>query len=461
MGDATTKPHPNPNTPRVRGRSDLTGTTNYREDVGPGWQDAPVLHLASDQRTKAAYRQARRRARRNGVGALQAPPPDGTAARTLLSVLRPADRVEWLGWAHDHTANMGESSTAQGTWWLVSLTTRHLVVASNSQKPDTWSRPRGDWSTRVEGGAVILSWPERPLALWIPGVAESEFSMFVGDVNLNARRPAPTHPVQSASSAKPVNDTALEGPRDPGPLEKALVETPVPSVSTRDESGDGRTVHDWRTAESLGAWHMRQLGFTDVALTRAGADGGIDVESTEAVAQVKFHTSPIGSPAVQQLRGAAHGKDWALFYALSGFTRSATEWAAGAHVALFAFDNEGRVTAVNDAARYLERQAGAVGGFDADQFELEQTYRQLFQAQFDRSTSLFFSVAHRVIEHLQAVGPRDGLLRKTLDVESERVKRDIHYLGTETREADDAIATVERILGAAARLEQELLAAQR
>lgn len=66
-------------------------------------------------------------------------------------------------------------------------------------------------------------------------------------------------------------------------------------------------VADWHDAEELARWHMREvLGFADTELTPRGADGGIDVVSSHALAQVKHYTTPVGSPEVQQHAGAAH-----------------------------------------------------------------------------------------------------------------------------------------------------------
>src|SRR4051794_1283032 len=81
----------------------------------------------------------------------------------------------------------------------------------------------------------------------------------------------------------------------------------------------GVVIGSWQEAEHLAAWHMGTLGFADACLTGAGNDRGIDVLAEQAVAQVKYQTSaPVGAPAVQQLRGAAHGRQWAIFYSLSG-----------------------------------------------------------------------------------------------------------------------------------------------
>jgi len=107
-------------------------------------------------------------------------------------------------------------------------------------------------------------------------------------------------------------------------------------------------------AEELAAGHMRLCGFTDARRSRDGADGGIDVISNLAVAQVKTLAVPVGAPDVQRLRGAAHGATHALFYSASGYTVAAESYARTARVALFTLDNAGEVLPVNSYAQSLE-----------------------------------------------------------------------------------------------------------
>ena len=46
---------------------------------------------------------------------------------------------------------------------------------------------------------------------------------------------------------------------------------------------------------------MRYMGFVDAYPTPPGPDGGVDVDSTGAVAQVKAELAPTGRPRIQQL----------------------------------------------------------------------------------------------------------------------------------------------------------------
>lgn len=103
-------------------------------------------------------------------------------------------------------------------------------------------------------------------------------------------------------------------------------------------------------AEELAAEHMRRSGFPDARRTRDGTDSGIDVIALRAVAQVKYQVASVGGPAVQQLRGAAHGIEHALFYSSSGYTAAAFAAANASDVALFAFTITNEVTAANAAA---------------------------------------------------------------------------------------------------------------
>jgi TPR repeat protein len=112
----------------------------------------------------------------------------------------------------------------------------------------------------------------------------------------------------------------------------------------------------WKEAEALAQRWMFFFGYHDAKLTRAGADGGVDVNSKSAVAQVKFEKVATGRPKLQELAGVAHdqGKS-ALFFSLSGYTKNAIRWAEQSRIgiALFKYDYLGNVTALNNAAQRL------------------------------------------------------------------------------------------------------------
>jgi len=105
-----------------------------------------------------------------------------------------------------------------------------------------------------------------------------------------------------------------------------------------DEQTPTRTfLVDWHAAELAAVEHMRTLGFIDAQATAPGADGGIDAQSNEAAAQVKFYANPIGRPEIQRLRGAAHEYRLALFYSLAvtPMKRSPTPTMRGCHFLLW------------------------------------------------------------------------------------------------------------------------------
>jgi hypothetical protein len=50
----------------------------------------------------------------------------------------------------------------------------------------------------------------------------------------------------------------------------------------------------WQDAELVVCDWMKMHGYLDARLTTSGADGGVDVVSRRAVAQVKHHLKPVG-----------------------------------------------------------------------------------------------------------------------------------------------------------------------
>lgn len=115
-----------------------------------------------------------------------------------------------------------------------------------------------------------------------------------------------------------------------------------------------QTIHTWQDAEIFAAKHMRSLGFHDADTTQAGADGGVDVVASAAVAQVKhFQDSPVGAAPVRQLVGVAGSQRDSLFYALTGYTKQAVEFAEERQVALFTYSLAEEVSAATSTAETL------------------------------------------------------------------------------------------------------------
>lgn len=197
----------------------------------------------------------------------------------------------------------------------------------------------------------------------------------------------------------------------------------------------------WQQAEEFAAWHMRSLGFDDARTTNAGRDGGIDVRSQDAVAQVKhYETSAIGRPAVQQLRGAAHEIPWALFYAQSGYSDLAVAYADQSRVALFEYSQDGRVRAANSGARYLlDAQAQntdpSVGSFD----QATQAATQAQEA-LDTAADEFAAAVRAALSKVPHVSKRRQ--SKAL----EHVDRDIALVDQVLASVDDTPMALEALL---------------
>lgn len=105
----------------------------------------------------------------------------------------------------------------------------------------------------------------------------------------------------------------------------------------------------WKDAEAAVARWMRLNGYPDARTTGAGVDGGIDVTSSKAVAQVKWHTTKVGRPVIQQLRGAAGRKAaFVAARAMTGgsFSSGAYAWAKNNGVRLLTVDELGEVREV-------------------------------------------------------------------------------------------------------------------
>lgn len=115
-----------------------------------------------------------------------------------------------------------------------------------------------------------------------------------------------------------------------------------------------RLIRNPEDAEVVAAEWMVYMGFIDSAVTQKGQDGGIDVISTDAVAQVKMEGISTSRPVLQALHGAAMGVGRrGIFFSLSGYTKEAIEWGSSVDMALFQFDLQGEPKAVNKIAKSL------------------------------------------------------------------------------------------------------------
>jgi len=119
-----------------------------------------------------------------------------------------------------------------------------------------------------------------------------------------------------------------------------------PGSSTGGGWSHGIEVNEWEDAERLAEMHMRRLGYSDAQRTNAGADGGVDVESARAVAQVKDQSSPVGRQLIQQLYGVAHSRNKKAYFFARRYAPQAVEWARENNVKLYQFNRAGVVTEV-------------------------------------------------------------------------------------------------------------------
>ncbi|UJC78349.1 restriction endonuclease [Rhodococcus erythropolis] len=126
-----------------------------------------------------------------------------------------------------------------------------------------------------------------------------------------------------------------------------------------------------REAEINAAARMREFGFGDALATPIGADGGVDVRSSRAIAEVKWKSAQAGRPEVQKLFGARGTKQHLqmFFFAAGGFSKGAVQYANESDVKLFTYDPNGVVTPANSVAttfvQRLEREKAAKDAADA------------------------------------------------------------------------------------------------
>jgi len=108
-----------------------------------------------------------------------------------------------------------------------------------------------------------------------------------------------------------------------------------------------------RDAEKLAAGWMRSMGASGVEVTRFRGDGGIDVTSTEYIAQVKHFATNVGVAPIRELSGVvrADGRR-GLFFATNGYSPGAIEFADRSGIALFRMHPEKEVLeAMNTTAQ--------------------------------------------------------------------------------------------------------------
>jgi hypothetical protein len=92
-------------------------------------------------------------------------------------------------------------------------------------------------------------------------------------------------------------------------------------------------------AEALCAEWMRHLGAPEATVTRLTSDGGIDIESTNYIAQVKNYAGTVGVAEVRELAGVSHDDGrHALFFTSGAYASGAQEFAQRIGMALFRYN---------------------------------------------------------------------------------------------------------------------------
>lgn len=272
-----------------------------------------------------------------------------------------------------------------------------------------------------------------------------------------AAAPVPVDPVAPAPAPAvlPEEDTPTRAEVS-SPVEAVTLLTyDVPQKAAPGERA-GPAVSSWQLAEALAAWHMQNLGFDDAKMTPPGADGGLDVRATDAVAQVKHYSTPVGAPVIQQLRGAAHGQGAALFYSRSGYTKAAVEYANDAAVALFTYNDSGVVQPFNHAAQVLHDRAGGDDAFDSTDFENQAQIVAVLQQYFDVMNAKYIEVAKRALA--AANGNNTSIIFRSVVAENARVQAILRSLQADGgRVSSDRLIKASSAIGeAAVRLAEDL-----
>ena len=121
-------------------------------------------------------------------------------------------------------------------------------------------------------------------------------------------------------------------------------------LAPRPEPLAGGVSH--RGAEHLCTQWMRHLGQHDAAVTNFANDGGIDVESSSYIAQVKNYRGTVGVRELRELLGVAtvDGRK-PLFFTSGSYSSGAVSFADSAAIALFVYKaTSGEIHGVNSRA---------------------------------------------------------------------------------------------------------------
>ena len=385
----------------------------------------PDATLASDPRTAGAFAEWERNIGR----------PTSTDLKTsigFLGLLYPSETVLWIG--------RGVALSPHQNL-IIGFTEKRMIVAGKKWTSRYSFKPRNVEENRVDGSLTTLT---------VSALGVSPMSMRI------ERLPSP---VLKSFLAK--QNTSF------------TVDVLLPRIATFMREGNARSssstgqfpestkaqpaaVGSWKEAEEFAAWHMRSLGFHDARVTNAGSDGGIDAIATGAVAQVKhYETTIIGRPVVQQLRGAAHGVPWAVFYARSGYTKAAIEYADQAQVALFKYIDSGTVSAQSHGAHHLlqQRSPGTSPGIEG--FTQSMEAQSKGQQEIDKAVTDFANQSRTIMKKLQnSRGRQRQVAIAQVEKETDAVSRIITAVSSQHRSLKEVLNHTKQIRAATSRIKR-------
>lgn len=115
-------------------------------------------------------------------------------------------------------------------------------------------------------------------------------------------------------------------------------------------------------AERFAATHMGGMGFEEVEICPPGEERATHIIALGGSALIQHRPQPANVCDVQQARGSGGINDYALVYALGGFTLGAQQFAEDYEVALFKYSAEGTIEAHSSSAvRLLEHGWLSIG----------------------------------------------------------------------------------------------------
>ncbi|MFM9593120.1 restriction endonuclease [Streptomyces scabiei] len=267
-------------------------------------------------------------------------------AEQLLSLLAPGERVELL---FTTLRFHGALSRRRLLLWRGTFKLEHTELCRPLAVLGTGRQPRFS-------EAVVLDGPEGAIELKALSVTVARALVAAGQQGDGSAPAAP--PREQAHRGT----SGTLGSHRTGAGRASVPPDGEEGARSQERVYSPRTIRTWQDAELAAVDHMRSLGFTDARVTVAGADGGIDVIASDALAQVKYYSQPIGVGPIRELRGVADSHHHLLFYASGGYTASALKFADDRGIALLSFLEHGRITPLNTAASRLSHRPARTTG---------------------------------------------------------------------------------------------------